>query len=90
MVLLFISLKTLLSLIGLYFLYKFIFDFAIPMYKTAGKVKKQMGHVREQMEAAMRQQQQAQQQQNAPKSFTGNSQPNNNSKEYFTDYEDIK
>jgi Sec-independent protein translocase protein TatA len=49
-----------LELLALYLIYKFIFDFIIPVAKTSKQVKKQFGDMNAQMQENLRQQQQAQ------------------------------
>ncbi len=51
--------RVLLELFVLYMLYKFIFDFIIPIYRTTKQVKKQFGDMSAQMQENMNQQRQA-------------------------------
>ena len=51
--------RILLELFVLYMLYKFIFDFIIPIYRTTKQVKKQFGDMSAQMQEKMNQQKQA-------------------------------
>jgi hypothetical protein len=46
----------------LYLLYKFIFDFIIPVYESSKKIKSQFGEMQEKMKQNMNQFQQQQQQ----------------------------
>lgn len=62
--------ETAAELFLLYLLYKFIFDFIIPIYESSKKIKKQFGEMQEKMQSDMRnyqnQQQAAQAQQQKP------------------------
>ena len=51
--------RLLLELFVLYMLYKLIFDFIIPVYRTTKQVKKQFGDMSAQMHEKMNQQKQA-------------------------------
>ena len=51
--------RILLELFVLYMLYKLIFDFIIPVYRTTKQVKKQFGDMSAQMQEKMNQQKQA-------------------------------
>ena len=76
--------RVIFELLVLYLLYKLIFDFIIPVYKTSKKVKKQFGE----MNAKMQEQMNAyNQQQNAQSS---KSKPEPVKKEDYIDYEEVK
>lgn len=62
--------ETAAELFLLYLLYKFIFDFIIPIYESSKKIKKQFGEMQEKMQNDLNQYQNApkpQQQQPTPK-----------------------
>jgi sortase (surface protein transpeptidase) len=65
----------------LYILYKFIFDFIIPIYTTTRKVKQQFGEMHEKMQEQMNAQNKRQAQNPTPK------QP---SSDEYIDYEEVK
>jgi sortase (surface protein transpeptidase) len=65
----------------LYILYKFIFDFVIPIYNTTKKVKQQVGEMQEKMQQQMKAQSQ-QQTTSTPKPKAAN--------EEYIDYEEVK
>ena len=74
------------ELLLIYLLYKLIFDFIIPLYKTTKRVKKQFGEMQSKMQEQMKaynQQQQQQQQKTAVK-------PEPIKSEEYIDYEEIK
>jgi hypothetical protein len=47
-------LETALEIFLLYLLYKFIFDFVIPVYQSSKKIKKQFGEMQEKMQNDLR------------------------------------
>lgn len=47
-------LETALEIFLLYLLYKFIFDFIIPVYQSSKKIKKQFGEMQEKMQNDLR------------------------------------
>jgi len=47
--------RTVAELFLLYLLYKFIFDFIIPVYESSKKIKKQFGEMQEKMQNNMNQ-----------------------------------
>ena len=67
-----------------YLLYKLIFDFIIPVYKTTRQVKKGFSEMQDRMQEHMRQQQQPQQSQRS-KSETTKTQPGD-----YIDFEELK
>ena len=81
--------------IFLYFLYRFITGFVIPLYRTTRQVKKQFGAMREQMEQEQARNNgfnnhaQQTQQTNADNILHKTSKPVG-SKEDYIEYEDIK
>jgi Sec-independent protein translocase protein TatA len=75
------------ELLVLYILYKFIFEFLVPVYQATKQVKKKMGEMQQQMN---RQQQQYQQQQQ-PQQFTAPKESKSTSKnEDYIEFEEVK
>ena len=70
----------------LYLLYKLIFDFIIPIYRTSKKVKKQFGEMHSKMQEQMNQYNR----QNSPQAKTAASAKPEKKKEEYIDYEEIK
>jgi hypothetical protein len=68
----------------IYFLYKLIFDFIIPIYQTSKRVKRQM----REMNAKMQEQMNAYNQQQSSQQSRPKQEPVN--KEEYIDYEEIK
>ena len=66
----------------IYILYKFIFDFIIPIYNTTKKVKQQFGQMQEKMQEQMKTYNQQQTTQTTPKPKSAN--------EEYIDYEEVK
>ena len=66
----------------IYILYKFIFDFIIPIYNTTKKVKQQFGQMQEKMQEQMKTYNQQQPTQTTPKPKSAN--------EEYIDYEEVK
>ena len=66
----------------IYILYKFIFDFIIPIYNTTKKVKQQFGQMQEKMQEQMKTYNQQQTTQPTPKPKSAN--------EEYIDYEEVK
>ena len=75
-------LGTLFELFLLYLLYKLIFDFIIPIYRTTKQVKQKMGEMQQQMN---RQQQQNQQFTATPKEKAPSSK-----NEDYSEFEEVK
>jgi len=67
-----------------YLLYKLIFDFIIPVYKTTRQVKKEFREMHGRMQEHMQQQQHSQQSQR-PKSETPKTKPGD-----YIDFEELK
>lgn len=78
-------LKVLFELFVFYLIYKFIFDFIIPIYQTSKQVKQKVGEMQRTMNEHMKQQQQAQ-------ANTTPSQPASTAKknEDYIDFEEVK
>ncbi|MFZ4057540.1 MAG: hypothetical protein ACOYKE_05350 [Ferruginibacter sp.] len=77
-----------LELLALYLIYKFIFDFIIPVAKSTKQVKKQFGDMNAQMQENLRQQQnQAQANSTTQKEPVKASSVN---KDDYIDFEEIK
>lgn len=79
------------EIILLYFLYKLIFDFIIPIYQTSKRVKKQFGEMQSKMQDQMNtfnQQQNSSSSKGAPSGKTAAQEPAN--KEDYIDYEEVK
>jgi predicted Holliday junction resolvase-like endonuclease len=75
------------ELVVIYILYKVIFDFIIPLYKSTKKVRSAMSD----MQAKMQEQQRAQAAQNSQASQYDSSKKSNSiSKDDYIDYEEIK
>ena len=82
-------LRAIFELFVLYLVYKFIFDFIIPVYTTTKQVKKQFGDMQSKMNEMNRQQQQ--QQANQYKANTAKaSTPPKTGKDDYIDYEEVK
>ena len=77
--------QKLLLLLGLYLLYKLIFDFIIPVYNTTKQVKQKVGEMQQKMQDQMN----TQQQKSANTTFAKESNPTPKSKDYI-DFEEIK
>jgi hypothetical protein len=88
--------KIILWAIGLYLLYKLIFDFILPVYQTTKRVRKQFREVQSTMQAQMQAHMQAQQNAQRNSSPGGFSSPNSSSKRSggavgdYIDFEEIK
>ena len=77
--------ETAAELFLLYLLYKFIFDFIIPVYESSKKIKKQFGEMQEKMQNDMRNYQNQQQtQQSAQHEKTSKKEDD------YIDFEEIK
>jgi hypothetical protein len=75
------------ELVVIYILYKVIFDFIIPLYKSTKKVRSAMSD----MQAKMQEQQRAQAAQNAQHAqYEPNKKASTVSKDDYIDYEEIK
>jgi Sec-independent protein translocase protein TatA len=77
--------KVIFQLFVLYLLYKLIFDFIIPVYKTTKQVKKQMGDMDGRMKEQMEHFQQAAGQPQQAKNQTGTT-PSHD----YIEYEEVK
>jgi hypothetical protein len=73
------------ELLLLYFLYKLIFDFIIPIYQTSKKVKNQFGEMQNKMQDQMNT---FNQQQNSANNKTSSQEALK--KEDYIDYEEVK
>ncbi len=80
-------LKVLFQIFVLYLLYKLIFDFIIPVYKSTKQVKKKVNEMQQNMNEHIRQQQQAQQRTTTPKQ--PEAAPKKKGSDYI-DFEDVK
>ncbi len=78
------------ELLLLYFLYKLIFDFIIPIYQTSKRVKKQFGEMQSKMQDQMNtfNQQQNSSSKGATSAKTTSQEPSK--KEDYIDYEEVK
>ncbi len=78
------------ELLLLYFLYKLIFDFIIPIYQTSKRVKKQFGEMQSKMQDQMNTFNQ--QQNSSPKGTTSGKTTSQEpaKKEDYIDYEEVK
>ena len=74
------------ELFTLYLLYKLIFDFIIPLFKTTQQVKKQFGD----MSARMQEKMNEQQQQTASFNATKNSDPSSKRNDDYIEFEEVK
>ena len=77
--------RILLELFVLYMLYKLIFDFIIPVYRTTKQVKKQFGDMSAQMHEKMNQQKQAYANANGVKQ-----EKSTITKYYYIEFEEVK
>lgn len=75
-------LETALEIFLLYLLYKFIFDFIIPIYQSSKKIKKQFGEMQDKMQSDLKN---YQNQQKAPKE-----EPATKKEGDYIDFEEIK
>lgn len=80
--------KTIFWLLGIYLLYKLIFDFILPVAKTTKTVRKQFRTMQEQMEEQMRAQQSASF--NAHETATPPKTAPKAGKDDYIDFEEIK
>jgi hypothetical protein len=83
-------LRAAIELLGLYLLYKLIFDFIIPVAQTTKQVKKQFGDMSSQMKSKMDEfnsQQQNQQKQTTTVNTTAASKPK---AEDYIEFEEVK
>ena len=71
------------ELFALYLLYKLIFDFIIPVFKTTLEVKKQFGYMNSQMQEKMNQ---FNNQQTQP----GNTKPTSPKNDDYIEFEEVK
>ena len=74
------------ELFTLYLLYKLIFDFIIPLFKTTQQVKKQFGD----MSARMQEKMNEQQQQSASFNATKTSAPSSKRNDDYIEFEEVK
>lgn len=72
------------EILVIYILYRLIFDFIIPIYRTTKRVKKQFGE----MQSKMQEQMNTYQQQNSTSANSTKQEPIK--KEEYIDYEEIK
>lgn len=78
-------LEIVLEVLFLYFLYRLVFDFIIPIYRSSKKVHQQVKDIQGRMQDHLRQQQQQQQHNNTPPP------PRAKVKEgEYIDYEEVK
>ena len=77
-------LRTLLMLLGLYLLYKLIFEFIIPVYNTTTQVKKKVGEMQQKMHEQM------QQQQNGYNATTPKQPAEKPKRDDYIDFEEVK
>ena len=75
--------ETAAELFLLYLLYKFIFDFIIPVYESSKRIKKQFGDMQEKMQNDMKNYQNQQQKQSQPE-------PASKKEGDYIDFEEIK
>lgn len=74
--------RVIVELLVLYFFYKLIFDFVIPVYKTSKQVKQKVDEMQSQMKEHIKQQQ---------NKFTPSQEPiTKPRKEDYIEYEDVK
>lgn len=78
-------LRILFELFVLYMVYKLIFDFIIPVYRTTKQVKKQFGDMSAQMQEKMNQQQKAYANSNPVKE-----QKTTSAKDDYIEFEEVK
>jgi hypothetical protein len=78
--------RAIFELFVLYLVYKFIFDFIIPVYSTTKQVKKQFGEMHQKMNEMNRQQQQQSSQYNS----TAKTPPSKPKTDDYIDYEEVK
>lgn len=79
--------KVIFQLFVLYLLYKLIFDFIIPVYKTTKQVKKQVNEMHGRMQDQMDQFQQ----QSGPRQQSGEKTPPKTSTDHdYIEYEEVK
>ncbi|HEV8081152.1 MAG TPA: hypothetical protein VGP43_10585 [Chitinophagaceae bacterium] len=76
------------EIILLYFLYKLIFDFIIPIYQTSKRVKKQFGEMQSKMQDQMNTFNQQQNPAGNNRDKTTSQEPTK--KEDYIDYEEVK
>jgi Domain of unknown function (DUF4834) len=75
------------ELVVIYILYKVIFDFVIPVYKSTKKVRSAMSD----MQAKMQEQQRAQAEKNShPSQYDSSKKASSVSKDDYIDYEEVK
>jgi len=88
--------QIILTLIGLYFLYRFIFGFLIPVIKTTRQVRTQFNAMKETMEGAYQQQQPRQESTTINRGQSSHSKPGKTTsgipgaKEDYIEYEEVK
>ncbi|MEO8721492.1 MAG: hypothetical protein ABI297_03980 [Ginsengibacter sp.] len=77
--------RTLAELFLLYLLYKFIFDFIIPVYESSKKIKKQFGEMQDKMQSDLKNYQ------NQPQtSQTVSTETTKKTEEDYIDFEEVK
>lgn len=77
--------RLILELIAIYFLYKLIFEFIIPIYQSTRHIKDQVNEAQRRMNDFARQQQQR-----APKRPASSSPSASRKKEDYIDFEEVK
>ena len=75
-------LETALEIFLLYLLYKFIFDFIVPVYQSSKKIKKQFGEMQEKMQSDLKKYQ------NQPK--PPQQEPSSKKEGDYIDFEEVK
>ena len=79
-------LRILFELFVLYMVYKLVFDFIIPVYRTTKQVKKQFGDMSAQMQEKMNQQQKAYSNSSSPVK----EQKTTSTKDDYIEFEEVK
>jgi Sec-independent protein translocase protein TatA len=77
-------LRTILMLLGLYLLYKLIFEFIVPIYKTTKQVKQKVGEMQQKMHEQM------QEQQNGYKTTKPDEAPKKPKRDDYIEFEEVK
>lgn len=74
----------------LYFLYRLVFDFIIPVYRSTKKVRKHMRDIQSRMQERSQQEQQQQNYANPSPRFRETSKPKKEKKGEYIDYEEVE
>ena len=83
-------LRFILFALGIYIIYKVVFDLVIPLFRAAQKIRRQFGDVQQHMQDQMKAQQNAQPKGNPPQPSTASQEPSKSRAGDYIDFEEVK